>query len=347
MSPGLTESVDQALIAEDYDQLLDVVSKVSDWTAQPQESVDYVLQRIGMYGFSGRTNRYKDIAETIVDAGGCPSLFTCALLEFNERAFSLLDNSSALVRSVDEHGNSALHNAAVRGNLELASLLCEKGADVNLLNKDFEAPIHLAAHAGPWKPKPATELVKLLLSCGATTSLHILATVGDHQAIRDMDDRKQINVNEFDSGKRTPLFHAAHNNHLKTVRLLLDMGADPNLSDKDGQTPLATACLHMLSQECDPKIIEGLIAHGDKDSLESAIVLEDLPLISELIENDPSRLKGQDHVSALGYAIHVWRPRSLRHLLKLGVRPNAQNWEHIERIAQDPQLVEHLRTLVN
>lgn len=347
MCAELAESVDQALIAEDYDDLKDVVSRVSDWKTESQETVDYVLQRIGMYGFSGRTNRYQDIAEEIVDEGGSPSLLTCALLEFNGRAIKLLNNSPALIRSVDDHGNSALHNAAVRGNLELASLLCEEGADVNLLNGDSEAPIHLAAHAGPWKPKPARDVINLLLSYGATTSLHILATIGDHQAIRDLVEQQQVDVDLLDSAERTALFHAAHNNHLHTVHLLLEMGADPNLSDKDGQTPLSTACLHMLSQECDQKVIDGLLAHGATRSLESAIVLEDLLLISELIENDPARLKDQDHVSALGYAIHVWRPKSLRHLLKLGARPNAENWAHIERIAQNPQLVEQFRTLVN
>lgn len=345
MYSDLGDSVDQALISEDADQLRDVVSSVSDWSAIPAETVDYVLKRIGMYGFSGRTDRYKKFAEMILNRGGNPSLFTCAVLKLNGRARELINSDSSLIHAVEEDGNSALHYAAQRGNLELATLLCEQDANVDLLNDDFETPIHLASHAGPWKSEPATELVRLLTLHGATTSLHILAVIGDEQAIRELLERKQIDVNELDRGNRTALFHAAHNNHLQVVQLLLEEGADPNLSDKDGQTPLSSACLHMLSQECDPKIIDCLLSHGASNSLESAIVTEDLPLLSEIVERGSARLDGQDHESPLGYAIHVWRPKSLFRLLELGARPNAANWGHIERIANDPQLVERLRSV--
>lgn len=345
MCSNLADSVDRALTSEDADQLSDVVSSVSDWSAIPSDTVDYVLKRIGMYGFSGRTDRYKRFAEMILNRGGNPSLFTCAVLKLNEAAKQLIDRNSSLVRSVDENGNSALHYAALRGNLELATVLCEQKADVGLLNADFEAPIHLAAHAGPWKSEPARELVRLLLSHGASTSLHTLAVIGDEQAIRELKESQQIDVNELDRGNRTALFHAAHNNHLEVVALLLDLGADPNVSDRDGQTPLSSACLHMLSQECDPKIIDCLLASGAEKSLEAAIVTEDLSLISEFIERDPARLDGQDHESPLGYAIHVWRPKSLYRILELGARPNNANWGHIERIAKDKQLVERLRSV--
>lgn len=345
MLSDLADFVDQALASEDVDQLRDVVSSVSDWSAVPPKTVDYVLNRIGMYGYSGRTDRYKNFAEMILNRGGSASLFTCSVLKLNERAKQLLDNDSSLVRSIDESGNSALHYAALRGNLELATLLCKQDADVDLLNEDFESPVHLAAHAGPWKSAPASELIRLLMSHGAATSLHILAVIGDYQAIGELMERQQIDVNELDRGNRTALFHAAHNSHLQVVQLLLDKGADPNLSDKDGQTPLSSACLHMLSQECDPKIIDCLLSHGASNSLESAIVTEDLPLLSELIERDPARLDGQDHESPLGYAIHVWRPKSLFRLLELGARPNAANWGHIKRIARDDQLVDKLRSV--
>lgn len=347
MCVDLAESIDRALSSEDADQLKDVASTVSDWSAIPSATVDYILKRIGMYGFSGRTDRYKKFTEMILNRGGNPSLFTCALLKLNKRARQLIEINSSLVRSVDENGNSALHYAAQRGNLELATLLCEQDADVDLLNEDSEAPIHLASHAGPWKSEPARELVRLLLSYGATTGLHTLAVVGDDQAIAELMESEPIDVNELDTGNRTALFHAAHNNHLQVVRLLLDHGANPNLSGKDGETPLSSACLHMLSQECDPKIIDCLLARGAEKSLEAAIVTEDLPLISEIIERDSTRLDGQDHESPLGYAIHVWRPRSLYRLLELGARPNDANWGHIERIAKDNQLVNRLRSVVS
>ncbi len=347
MCVDLAESIDRALISEDAGQLKDVTSSVSDWSSIPSATVDYVLKRIGIYGFSGRTDRYKNFADLILNRGGNPNLFTCAVLKLNERAEQLLDSNGSLVHAVDANGNSALHFAALRGNLELALLLCEHGADVDLLNEDSESPIHLAAHAGPWKSEPARDLVKLLLSHGAIPSLHTLASVGDDQAIAQLMESELIDVNALDPGNRTALFHAAHNNHLQVVQLLLDRGADPNLSGKDGETPLSSACLHMLSQECDPRIIDCLLASGAKKSLEAAIVTEDLPLISKFIEPGSTQLDAQDHESPLGYAIHVWRPKSLYRLLELGARPNDANWGHIERIAKDDQLVRRLRSIVS
>ncbi len=40
---------------------------------------------------------------------------------------------------------------------------------------------------------------------------------------------------------RTPLHHAAAKNRPRIVRLLLDLGADPNATDAIGATPLTTA----------------------------------------------------------------------------------------------------------
>jgi RNA polymerase sigma factor (sigma-70 family) len=50
-----------------------------------------------------------------------------------------------------------------------------------------------------------------------------------------------INVNEKDAGERTLLHWAVENGHEDAVRLLLQNGADPGLTDKSGQTPVQLA----------------------------------------------------------------------------------------------------------
>ena len=60
----------------------------------------------------------------------------------------------------------------------------------------------------------------------------------------------------------------------------------------DGQTALYTACLHMLSQECDVEIVRTLIARGAEVTLPAAIVLEDLDLVRTLATRDPAALAG-------------------------------------------------------
>jgi ankyrin repeat protein len=50
-----------------------------------------------------------------------------------------------------------------------------------------------------------------------------------------------INVNVRSTAGQTPLFWAAANGYSKVVRLLLDYGAEPNYTDKDGRSPLSIA----------------------------------------------------------------------------------------------------------
>lgn len=45
-------------------------------------------------------------------------------------------------------GNTSLHDAAEKGNLELVNLLLEKGDDINAKGKRDSTPLHLAAFIG-------------------------------------------------------------------------------------------------------------------------------------------------------------------------------------------------------
>lgn len=76
-----------------------------------------------------------------------------------------------------------------------------------------------------------------------------------------------------------------------------------------------------------------LVRHGAPMTIEATVVLEDVEALEGFVVNDPALLDGQGHESPLGYAIHAWRPASLRCLIQSGARPDAENWVHIERIA--------------
>ena len=59
-------------------------------------------------------------------------------------------------------------------------------------------------------------------------------------------------------------------------------------------------------------------------------------------------LKNQAGEGILGYAIHVWRPKIIRCLLRNGAQPNSENWAHITRIAGiagDELLVRELKSI--
>ena len=344
MVSTLKADIDAALDADDGARLKTVVAS-ADWSGEDSAVANRILQRIALYGCSGRTQRHRGIVEEVLAAGVVPSLSTCALLQANDLAERILADTPSAVLETDENGAMPLHHAAERGNAALAARLCALGAPLDAVDARGETPLAKALHAGPWKNEPSTAVVHTLQEHGARLDLFDLAAMGDADGLA-LALRGGTPANETDELGRTALFMAARNNHLNVVRVLLASGADPNRAAHDGQTPLSQACLHTLSQECDIEIVRALVGQGAPMTLEAAIVLEDLQSIRDAVASDAALLHGQDHESALGYAIHAWHPASLRCLIQLGAQPNAKNWQHIERISgADTTLVTELRQL--
>lgn len=100
--------------------------------------------------------------------------------------------------------------AVWRGNEEGARQLIAAGAEVNVCSKYGESPLHFAAQSA--NPK----LVTLLIAAGANLNL---------QTDPKMD------------GAQTPLHKAAFFGRIECVRLLLEAGADPLITDRVGKTP--------------------------------------------------------------------------------------------------------------
>ena len=323
-----------ALEADDADGLLAIVEGV-DWLGMDAMAANRILQLVAAYGYSGRTSRYEGAVRAML-ARDCPaSLASCALLGDNDEAMRILDAVPGAINEIDGRGATALHHAAERGNIELTMVLCARGADVDAADETGQTPLANALHAGPWKPEPATDVVALLRRHGATVDFWTLAALGDTAELTATLAQSPTLVNDRDPKGRTALFSAARNNHLAAVAALLKAGADPNGACADGQTPLSTACLHTLSQECDAEIVRSLVRSGAEIILSAAIVLEDLDAVRAFVARDASVLAGQAHESALGYAIHAWRPAVLGVLIDAGARPDPANWGHIERIAGD------------
>lgn len=84
---------------------------------------------------------------------------------------NLLLVSPELINATDYDRKTALHLAASIGDLEIVSILVEKGADVNALDNSDQAPIHDALRGGH------TEIVSFLLSKGAEISSNILQVI--------------------------------------------------------------------------------------------------------------------------------------------------------------------------
>jgi ankyrin repeat protein len=78
----------------------------------------------------------------------------------------LVEELGADVNARDADGNTALHNAASRGDNEMINYLVSKGADVTLVNRSGQTTVDMAN--GPvQRTQPYPETIKLLESLGA------------------------------------------------------------------------------------------------------------------------------------------------------------------------------------
>ncbi|MDN5247985.1 MAG: ankyrin repeat domain-containing protein [Wolbachia endosymbiont of Tyrophagus putrescentiae] len=132
-----------------------------------------------------------------------------------------------------------LHLAAGSGSTSVVKLLIEKGAKVNLQNKNGRTPLHLAAGSG------GTSVVKLLIEKEAKvnlqdkngrTPLHLAARSGNTSVVELLIE-KRAGVNPQDQDRRTPLHLASRYDHMDVVDVLVRRNANSMLIDKRGKTP--------------------------------------------------------------------------------------------------------------
>lgn len=162
---------------------------------------------------------------------------------------------------------TALHVAVSEGNLEIAGILIDHGADVEAISEQQGSrALHLAAQFGN------AAMLALLLDSGADieardglqrTPIHRAATAGHAEAVRQLLDRG-ANVHAKD-GKygATPLHEASHHGRLEVVKLLLDHGADISAIDNSGLTAFRLAATPpSYSVIGDASLLEFLVAQG-------------------------------------------------------------------------------------
>ena len=342
------DQVLDALQSDDIEKLSALVNTYEPLSgASPDRAENEALVALGKYGCSGRTSRYKPFVDTLIEKGLLPDLTTCAYLRLVEHAKAQVALDPDLVNTPNGEGITPLHAAAERGDLATVTWLCEVGADPRKQSSNGELPIVRALHAGPWKSDGASDVAAFLAPLsGADQELWFAAGRGDVASVKSILSNASINVDESDEAGETPLFHACHNNQLEVVRLLLDSGADPNLATVSGDTPLATACLHSLSQECDPEIITMLLEAGANESIEAAVIIEDGAFVRNYYELQPEMLRDPQPLSPLHYAIHTGARESLELLVRLGVKLADAHWEHIERIfGSDDEYLTGLRRI--
>ncbi len=113
---------------------------------------------------------------------------------FNVKA---LLSAGANVDSKSNWGRTALHEAALHGQLEIAKILLDQGANVNAKNNRGETPLFYAEGgliAGPKQTKHHREVAKLLIDHGAIEGANIKTEAMLEKISKDFNQKTPIQI---------------------------------------------------------------------------------------------------------------------------------------------------------
>lgn len=207
---------------------------------------------------------------------------------FSEQFARLVIHMKARINSIDNDGRSALHLSAASDVLEDETLpaLINAGADINLVDYEGHTPLHIAIQHGHWSA--ATRLVQagadleVRLPDGKT-ALHLAIAMRNQEFTQVLISRG-ANVDRK-LREHTPLTMAISTRCTPITAALLDMGANPNLPSRNGNTPLLAAAATGHDET-----VRYLIAHGA----------------------DPTETHGQSGYTPMHMAAHKDKPHILR-----------------------------------
>jgi ankyrin repeat protein len=277
--------------------------------------------------------RNQQAIDFLLSHGAALNLFACAYLGKANEAEDLLVRNPELARATARNGMTALHFAARAGHTEVVDVLLRFHADVNALDNRGSTALMEACHGGPWKFEPAEEIIQRLLDHDAQVDLFQAAATGRTSLIESILDRDRSVLDNTDAQGKTALFHAARNNRLAAVKLLVERGADVNKCDAVG-----TAALHRTSQQCSDELIQFLIDHGANAHLCCHVACGDEAGTRQALARNPDAVNEILYeFNAVGYAIHSWQLGTLRILLEHGCKLSKEDQQHILRITNNNQ----------
>jgi ankyrin repeat protein len=181
-----------------------------------------------------------EIVSLLLQYGACVNMQNCvgssslkiACQNGQNKVVSLLLQNGAHVDMRDKEGWSPLMIASQNGHIEIIPLLLQNSADVNMCNKGV-SPLMMACHKGH------TDIVSVLMihgadatlrsAIGGISALHIACESNKPSIVKQLLSPMVVDLR--DELGNTPLMVASSCGHDEVVKLLLEAGAQVNISN--------------------------------------------------------------------------------------------------------------------
>jgi len=204
-------------------------------------AVDVAKQALESQKVKERPSEVQNVGNADIDAETTPLHF--ATLKGDMSAVRDLINKGMKVDATNAQGWTPLYTAAWVGNLELIRFFVKQGADVNVKNQEGWTPVFAAVAQG---------------------HKHVVKALA-------VDYKCDVNV-QSNQGT-TPLYHAAEGGRYSITKVLLDVGADTELSKKGSWKPIHGAVYNYHA-----KVTSLLIEHGAKLDVHNSELKDYTPL---------------------------------------------------------------------
>lgn len=247
-------------------------------------------------------------------------------------ANDILHITSALESGLNVNLKYDLHTpltlAVELENLEIVELLIQYGANVNYRNSDNLSPLYITCFASYDIADVARVLIKngadlnLRDKCGYTP-LH-MSIIRKHVIMfEELINNKYTDINAQSSNGATAIALATQRGYYDMVVKLMRRGANPNICDMKGTTPLYISCITMSSYK--QMLLDLKLSDDSSPKLNNLVTTSE-----DIIKGEQKTLAGKFKIMkelVVKFGIHKPEDKLMPlHVCVLGLLPNDSNY---------------------